>query len=62
VSYIIASCDTVAILQGFALTKADGSSKRICVDIVAKKGQQWIKVIARNPKALSQLSTGKQLQ
>jgi hypothetical protein len=42
--------------------KADESSKRICVDIVAKKGQQWIKVIARNPKALSQLSTGKQLQ
>jgi hypothetical protein len=59
VSCFITSCDCVAVLQSFVLTKADGSSKRICVDIVAEKGQKWIKVIARNPKALSQLSAGK---
>jgi hypothetical protein len=40
VSYLIASCDAVAILQGFALTKADRSSKRICVDTVEKKGSK----------------------
>lgn len=59
VSCLVGSYDPVAVLQTFVLTKSDGSSKRICVDIVAEKGQQWIKVIARNPKALSQLSTGK---
>ncbi|KDR11077.1 UPF0415 protein C7orf25 homolog isoform X2 [Zootermopsis nevadensis] len=58
VSCLVGSYDPVAVLQTFVLTKSDGSSKRICVDIVAEKGQQWIKVIARNPKALSQLSTG----
>lgn len=58
VSCCIASCDPLALLQGFVLMKPDGRSRRICVDIVAEKGQQWIKVIARNPKALSQLSMG----
>ncbi|XP_023708856.1 UPF0415 protein C7orf25 homolog isoform X3 [Cryptotermes secundus] len=58
VSCITGSCSCVAVLETFVLKKADGILKRICVDIVAEKGQQWVKVIARNPKALSQLSTG----
>jgi hypothetical protein len=58
VSCLVGSYDPVAVLQSFILTKEDGNTKRICVDIVAEKGQQWIKVIARNPKALTQLSTG----
>ncbi|XP_069702933.1 UPF0415 protein C7orf25 homolog isoform X2 [Periplaneta americana] len=58
VSCLNSSHDAVAVLQSFVVTKRDGSSKRICVDIVTEKGQEWVKVIARNPKALSQLSTG----
>jgi hypothetical protein len=61
VSCLTASCGFVAVLQTFVLKKGDGILKRICVDIVAEKGQQWVKVIARNPKALSQLSTGKEV-
>jgi hypothetical protein len=61
VSCLTASCSCIAVLQNFVLKKADGSSKRICIDIVAEKGQQWVKVIARNPKSLTQLSTGKEV-
>ncbi|PSN53703.1 UPF0415 protein [Blattella germanica] len=52
------SCNPVAVLQYFGLSKADGSFKRICVDIVAENGKHWIKVIARNPRAISQLYSG----
>jgi hypothetical protein len=62
VSCLVGSYNPVAVLHSFVLTKSDGSSKRICVDIVAENGQQWIKVIARNPKALTQLSSGKYMQ
>jgi hypothetical protein len=62
VSCLAASCGCVAVLQMFGLKRADGSSKRICVDVVAEKGQQWVKVIARNPKALYQLSTGEEVE
>ncbi|KAF4521455.1 hypothetical protein B566_EDAN001752 [Ephemera danica] len=41
----------------FGATLEEGTS-RITVDVVMKQGQQWVKVIARNPRALSQLSTG----
>ncbi|KAJ9598471.1 hypothetical protein L9F63_010867 [Diploptera punctata] len=55
---LISSHGSIAVLRHFTLNRTDGSSKRICVDIVSQDGQCWVKVIARNPKALSQLSTG----
>ena len=61
VSCLVSSCSSVSVLHCFTLNKTNGTSKRICVDIVAENGQCWIKVIARNPKALSQLSIGKLL-
>lgn len=48
-------CD--ALLQHFFYFQGDEKCK-ICVDIVANKGAKWIKVISRNPKALSQISLG----
>ncbi|KAG8227747.1 hypothetical protein J437_LFUL007537 [Ladona fulva] len=50
-----------SVLQHFSF-KSDGDSsettKRLCVDVVADKGRTWMKVVARNPRALSQLCTG----
>lgn len=34
------------------------SEKRLNVDIVADNGLSWIKVVARNPKSLSQICKG----
>ena len=36
----------------------EGSLKKITVDIVAEEGRSWIKVVARNPKALDLNSSG----
>jgi len=49
------------VLQSFPLNSEEFSIKRLCVDVVTDRGNKWIKVIARNPKALSQLSSGKPL-
>lgn len=46
------------ILETLELRTDGGDSKRVCVDVVADNGQTWIKVVARNPKALSLLSAG----
>ncbi|XP_046387786.1 UPF0415 protein C7orf25 homolog [Ischnura elegans] len=57
------SCNgLVAVLQHFIFKSGEGdyngSSTRLCVDVVAEKGRQWMKVVARNPRALSQLCSG----
>uniref|UniRef100_A0A8D8RSE9 UPF0415 protein C7orf25 homolog n=2 Tax=Cacopsylla melanoneura TaxID=428564 RepID=A0A8D8RSE9_9HEMI len=52
---LVQPCDS--LLQHFFYYHGDQKCK-ICVDIVANKGQKWIKVISRNPKALSQISLG----
>lgn len=41
----------------FGSSLEEGPS-RINIDVVLRQGQRWVKVIARNPRALSQLSTG----
>lgn len=45
--------DCVSVNKVFSLY-----DKRINVDIVADNGLQWIKVIARNPRSLSQIYMG----
>lgn len=40
-------------------TMIEEGPSRINVDLVTKQKQRWVKVIARNPRALSQLSIGK---
>ena len=38
---------------------ADGSvGKKVVVDIACDEGQTWVKVVARNPKALDRNSQG----
>lgn len=45
----------LAVLETVSFKEPDGSLKRITVDIVSQNGQNWIKVIARNPAALHQM-------
>ncbi|KAI5712425.1 hypothetical protein M8J75_008245 [Diaphorina citri] len=52
---LLQPCD--ALLQHFFYFQGNEKCK-ICVDVVANKGHKWIKVISRNPKALSQISLG----
>ncbi|XP_052133433.1 UPF0415 protein C7orf25 homolog [Frankliniella occidentalis] len=59
VNCVLEHCDGCsAILETLELRTGSGDSKRVCVDIIADQGQTWIKVVARNPKALSLLSAG----
>eukprot|EP00095_Tigriopus_kingsejongensis_P007623 snap_masked-scaffold995_size72343-processed-gene-0.7 protein:Tk07623 transcript:snap_masked-scaffold995_size72343-processed-gene-0.7-mRNA-1 annotation:"hypothetical protein L798_14662" len=46
-----------AVLQPFNLSR-DGEVKKVSVDVVAAGGLVWIKVVARNPKALDLNSSG----
>ena len=46
-----------SVMQPFNVQK-DFSNKKVCVDIVCDKGLTWIKVVARNPRALDQNSQG----
>ena len=46
------------LLQDSPRNPQEGSLKKITVDIVAEDGRTWIKVIARNPKALDLNSSG----
>lgn len=58
VNCILENCDGCSgILETLELRTSD-DSKRVCVDVVADNGRTWIKVVARNPKALSLLSAG----
>lgn len=52
------STGCVGILETLELKTCNRDSKRVCVDVIADDGQTWIKVVARNPKALSLLSAG----
>jgi len=48
-----------AVMHPFNLCSQDGSViKKVVVDIVCDKGQTWIKVVARNPRALDLNSQG----
>lgn len=48
-----------AVMQVFNLCNKDGDvSKKVVVDIVGKDGHTWIKVVARNPRALDLNSQG----
>lgn len=47
-----------SILETLTVQLDNGSSKRICVDIVSENGHKWTKVIARNAAALSRISVG----
>lgn len=58
VNCILKNCDGCSgILETLELRTSE-DSKRVCVDVVADNGRTWIKVVARNPKALSLLSAG----
>lgn len=46
-----------SVLEVFHYNSKDGA-KKIVIDIVSEKKTRWCKVIARNPKALSQISKG----
>lgn len=46
-----------SVMQPFNL-KQDFKTKKVTVDIVCDKGMEWIKLVARNPKALDQNSQG----
>nr|CAD7411716.1 unnamed protein product [Timema poppensis] len=58
ISCLISCRNVVAVFQCFYLKTKDGTVKQINVDIVSENGKVWIKVSARNPKALLQLSLG----
>jgi len=47
-----------AVIHPFNLVTGDKARKKVVVDVVADKGQSWIKVVARNPKALDLNSQG----
>lgn len=40
------------------LSYEDGSSRKLCIDLVLHGGAVWMKIIARNPKALTLVSSG----
>jgi len=46
------------VLQPFSLKCQNQPCKKLIVDIVSEKNRLWTKAIARNPKALSQISRG----
>ncbi|RZF39850.1 hypothetical protein LSTR_LSTR000498 [Laodelphax striatellus] len=58
VACILHSTNVVAVLETLSYVNENDIRCKLCVDIVAEKGHRWIKVIARNPKALSQASVG----
>lgn len=57
VNCILADKNCVSILHTF--TVEDKIRRKISVDIVTDERHRWRKVIARNPRALSQISVGK---
>ncbi|XP_034951413.1 UPF0415 protein C7orf25 homolog isoform X2 [Chelonus insularis] len=46
---------SISVMKPF---KMDSNNSRLMVDIISDDGNTWIKVIARNPKALSLISLG----
>lgn len=47
----------LAVLQPFTLA-GEGGERRVVVDIVSDQGNTWVKVVARNPRALALNSQG----
>lgn len=48
-----------SIMKNKTLRYDDGSSRKICIDLVLHDGSVWMKVIARNQKAITLVSNGK---
>jgi len=59
ISQIFLVQNPTAVMHPFNLWSKDGSViKKVVVDIVCDKGQTWLKVVARNPRALDLNSQG----
>ncbi|BES94672.1 Protein of unknown function (DUF1308) [Nesidiocoris tenuis] len=58
VSYVKQSENCVSLLEVFKYEDEDAGKKKISVDVVSCGKSKWTKVIARNPKALSQILKG----
>ncbi|CAH1397016.1 unnamed protein product [Nezara viridula] len=58
VNCVIKDPNCVSILELFHLDSDLVGKKKIYVDIVTEQRTKWIKVVARNPKALSQIFKG----
>ncbi|CAB0002252.1 unnamed protein product [Nesidiocoris tenuis] len=61
VSYVKQSENCVSLLEVFKYEDEDAGKKKISVDVVSCGKSKWTKVIARNPKALSQILKDKEL-
>lgn len=58
VNRVVSDPNCISILELFHLNSDLVGKKKIYVDIVTDQKTKWIKVIARNPKALSQIFKG----
>ena len=58
VNCVLNDTNCVSVLQLFHLENEFVGRKKIYIDIVTDRKTKWKKVIARNPKALSQISKG----
>lgn len=58
VSFIFSSINIVSLLETKSFKDDSGFVKKLTIDIICENGEKWVKVIARNPKALSQILTG----
>jgi len=47
-----------AVLQPFSIVTTQGEEKKLMVDIVSGRSSSWVKVVARNPRALAVNSLG----
>jgi hypothetical protein len=52
---VVAPC---AVMQPYTVAGRDGEERKVVVDIVCEKGHVWVKVVARNPRALALNSQG----
>jgi len=52
IEQIFAVEDPVAVMQPYSVKHKGGQEKKVVVDIVCDKGHTWVKVVARNPRAL----------
>jgi len=58
ISQIFLVKNPTAVLHPFNLCKDGAIQKKVVVDIVCEEGRVWVKVVARNPKALDLNSQG----
>lgn len=50
--------ECISVMNNKTLTYEDGSVRKLCIDLVLQGGAVWMKVVARNPKALTIVSSG----